>query len=94
MKAKLKNYTNYNVPVTILTEGEENATKEYNVFAIRNKVNQLKEKKCQFTYLSANHDVWRVAINFSIKNLLSFNANPHDIKSMFDKIPIQEPLIA
>ncbi len=53
----LANLSDYHVLVTILTDGEENASKEYSGETIHKMVQDLKEKKWTFTYIGADHDV-------------------------------------
>lgn len=87
--SKLKQYLegkeNYNVLVTILTDGEENASKEYSSSAIRNLVDELKMQNWTFTYIGTDHDVEKIAMILNIKNTMSFNKNDIDIKKMFAK---------
>jgi hypothetical protein len=85
--SKLKQYLegkeNYSVLVTILTDGEENASKEYNRSVIKNLVNDLKQQSWTFTYIGADHDVEGMAFRLSIDNTMSFDKNDQDIKRMF-----------
>ena len=75
----------YNVLVTILTDGEENASKEYSGVAIKKMIEELKMQNWTFTYIGANHDVEEFASSISITNTMKFEANESDIKRMFDK---------
>ena len=85
--SKLKQYlegkTNYSVLVTILTDGEENASKEYTGSAIKNLVEELKQQNWTFTYIGADHDVEGMASKMNIHNTMSFDKNDQDIKRMF-----------
>lgn len=87
--SKLKQYLegkeNYSVLVTILTDGEENASKEYNGTAIKNLVEELKQQNWTFTYIGADHDVEKMAAKMNIYNSMSFDKNDSDIKRMFIK---------
>ena len=87
--AKLRDETEkcekYNVLVTILTDGEENASKEYNGNAIKKLVEELKNKCWTFTYIGANHDVDRFADSLSIKNKMNYMADEADVKRMWAK---------
>lgn len=74
-----------NVLVTILTDGAENASKEYEVKAIQNLIDELKSKKWTFTYIGADHDVESMAFSISINNTMVFKKNDADIKAMFSK---------
>ncbi|QQS30882.1 MAG: VWA domain-containing protein [Sphingobacteriales bacterium] len=85
----LKNYlqdkTDYNVLVTILTDGEENASREFNRRQINEIINELKTKGWVFTYIGANQDVDAVADSLSINSKMAFMANEADMRNMFDK---------
>jgi Mg-chelatase subunit ChlD len=71
------------VLVTIITDGEENSSKEYNAQTIKKLVEDLKSKGWIFAYIGANQDVEQVASRISITNVMSFNANEHGTASMF-----------
>lgn len=75
--------TDSNVLVTILTDGEENSSREYNGKSIKSIIENLKEKNWTFTYIGANHDVEKFAISISIENSLSYHANEDGVKKMF-----------
>jgi hypothetical protein len=85
--SKLKQYLegkdNYSVLVTVLTDGEENASKEYTGAAIKNLVDELKQQNWTFTYIGADHDVEGMASKMNIHNTMSFDKNDQDIKRMF-----------
>lgn len=74
---------NCNVLVTILTDGMENASKEYNKAAIKALVDELTEKSWTFTYIGADHDIESFAESISIKNTLRFEKNPASMQRMF-----------
>ena len=77
--------TNYQVLVTVLTDGEENASKEYTRSAIRQLIEQLKEQDWTFTYIGANHDVDRAADGLGIDNKLAFSQDAGEMDVMFAK---------
>ena len=81
----LQDKTEYNVLVTVLTDGEENASREFNKSQISRIITELKEKGWTFTYIGANQDVEAVASALSIENSMAFEANDQDMKRMFDK---------
>ncbi len=62
------------VLVTVVTDGYENASKEYNGKAIKALVDELKTKEWVFAYIGANHDVEAVATEISITNVMKFAA--------------------
>lgn len=69
--------------VTVITDGYENASHEYNGAAIKSLVESLKAKGWIFTYIGANQDVEKVAATISINNTLSFSANVEGTRAMF-----------
>lgn len=64
------------VLVTVVTDGYENASKEYNGKAIKALVDELKAKGWVFAYIGANQDVEAVAATISITNVMKFEATP------------------
>lgn len=84
LRKKLKSQTNYNVLVTILTDGEENASKEYSGTVIKNMIEELSLQNWTFTYIGTDHDVEKMATNLSIKNSMVFEKNADGIKTMFE----------
>ena len=64
------------VLVTIVTDGYENASKEYDGKAIKALVDELKAKDWIFAYIGANQDVEAVAATISITNVMQFEATP------------------
>lgn len=62
------------VVVTIITDGYENASKEYTGAAVKKLVEELKGEGWTFTYMGANQDSVEVAFNLSIRNSRNFEA--------------------
>lgn len=71
------------VLVTVITDGYENASREYDGKAIKALVESLKTKSWLFTYIGANQDVEAVAATMSITNTLSFSADADGTSAMF-----------
>lgn len=61
------------VVVTIITDGLENASKEYNGQTVKNLVEDLREQGWTFTYMGANQDSIEVAFTLSIRNARNFD---------------------
>ncbi len=72
------------VLVTILTDGEENDSKEFSGADIKKLIQTLKKQGWTFTYIGANHEVEKVAFSLSITNSMKFEANEADVKRAFD----------
>ena len=64
------------VLVTVVTDGYENASKEYSGKAIKALVDELKAKDWVFAYIGANQDVESVAATIAITNVMKFEATP------------------
>ena len=79
----LEGKVNYSVLVTILTDGEENASKDYTGRAIKNLVDELKQQNWTFTYIGADHDIEKMAASMNIHNTMAFDKSDKDIKRMF-----------
>ena len=62
------------VVVTIITDGYENASKEYTGVAVKKLVEELKSDGWTFTYMGANQDSVEVAFSLSIRNSRNFDA--------------------
>lgn len=70
------------VLVTIITDGEENSSSEYNGKAIKALVEELKGKGWVFAYIGANQDVEKVAATISVTNVMNFCATDHGTRGM------------
>ena len=64
------------VLVTVVTDGLENASREYSGAAVKALVEELKALNWVFAYIGANHDVVGAARNISITNVMNFTATP------------------
>lgn len=74
-----------NVLVTIITDGYENASVEWNHRRIFQLVEDLKKKNWLFTYIGANQDALAVARDMGIDNSMNFMADAVGTKKMFIK---------
>ena len=72
--------------VTIITDGLENASKEYNQGAIKEMVDRLREKGWTFVYIGANQDAVEVAKGLSINNHMAYESDPEGTKKMFREV--------
>lgn len=76
---------NDRVLVTIVTDGMENASREYNGNAIKILVDELKAKGWVFAYMGANHDVEAAAAHISITNIMKFQATAEGTSMMTNR---------
>lgn len=82
LRFALEKEKNYSVLVTILTDGHENASREYTHESIANLISILKPQGWVFTYIGANHDVEKVAVSINISNFMRFDADNAGTESM------------
>ena len=76
------------VLVTVVTDGYENASKEYSGKAIKALVDELKAKGWVFAYIGANQDVEAVAATISITNVMNFETTSAGTHMMTDRVNI------
>lgn len=84
LRAEIEAKKDCTVLVTILTDGEENDSKEFSGTDIKKLIQALKKQGWTFTYIGANHNVEKVAFSLSITNTMKFEANAKDVKRVFD----------
>ena len=84
LRYALEKEKDYAVLVTILTDGAENASKEYTRQTISNIIKQLEEQNWVFTYMGTNQDVLSEAMKISVSNHISFGYNAFGMKSAMD----------
>ena len=76
--------TNFTVLVTILTDGEENASREFTAQQVRAMIDRLRRQNWSFTYMGANHDVGHAAAALSITAAVRFQADEQGVKTVFE----------
>ena len=74
------------VLVTVVTDGYENASREYSGKAIKALVDELKDKGWVFAYIGANQDVEAVAATISITNVMNFKTTPEGTQMMTERV--------
>ena len=73
LKQRTKHLDNYAVVVTIITDGYENASKEYSGKEVARLISDLREEGWAFAYMGADHDVEEVAKSMNITNTRRFD---------------------
>ena len=73
------------VIVTIITDGYENASREFSGAAIAKLIEELKKEDWLFTYIGANQDVEQVSKSMNIDNFLAFEQTAKGSSAMFRK---------
>ena len=73
------------VLVTVITDGYENASREWNHQRVFQLVEDLKKKNWLFTYIGANQDALAVARDMGIDHSMNFMSDAKGTKAMFMK---------
>lgn len=74
---------NDQVLVTVITDGMENSSREYDGAAICRIVKRLRAKGWTFVYIGANQDAVEVAKRMHIDNAMNFQATHEDTRRMW-----------
>lgn len=72
------------VLVTIITDGAENASTEWNGQAVKALIDERKEEGWMFSYIGADHDVESVAANISITNTVIWDKSEAGTTAVID----------
>lgn len=71
--------------VTIITDGYENASREFTFNTIKALIESYKEEGWLFAYIGAEHDVETVAATLAITNTLCFSKDSEGVRKMMAK---------
>jgi hypothetical protein len=74
----------YNVSVTVLTDGEENASREFTKEDISRLMEELDKDRWTFNYIGTDHDIESMAALLSIRNTQSFDKSADGVHHMFE----------
>ena len=74
-----------NVLVTVITDGYENSSVEWNHQRVFQLVEDLKKKNWLFTYIGANQDALKVAKDMGIEHSMNYMSDADGTKEMFRK---------
>lgn len=85
LRYKINQDEEHQVLVTILTDGEENSSIEFNHNMINKMITELKEAGWTFTFIGANIDVEKAAANISVSNYIAFEQTNEGTQAMFVK---------
>jgi hypothetical protein len=72
LRIALEGERDYAVLVTILTDGAENASREYTRQTIANIIKKLEQENWVFTFMGTNQDVHAEATKISVTNVVQF----------------------
>ena len=70
---RIKDDENATAVVTVITDGLENASREWTGEALRHLIEQLKEEGWTFSYMGSCHDVVEVTMKLSIDHVMAFD---------------------
>ena len=83
--AKIQSDKNSTAVVTVITDGLENASREYSGKAIKALVDKLKDEEgWNFAYIGTNQDVGAVAASLSIENTMFFEDTSAGLSAAWD----------
>jgi len=85
LEKELKGDMNHSVIVTVITDGYENDSHEYNLAAVKALVEHLKDEGWSFAYMGTDHDVHGVSVSLSITNVVKFKKTEQDTIATFRK---------
>ncbi|MBP8725433.1 MAG: VWA domain-containing protein [Saprospiraceae bacterium] len=83
LKKLLAGQTDYSVLVTILTDGEENASKKYSGNDVKALIEELKPNGWMFSYIGTDHDVEKMANSLSISQSIVWDKSKAGMETMF-----------
>jgi hypothetical protein len=85
LRLQIDGKTEHQVLVTIITDGEENSSKEFTGQMIKKMIDELKVLGWVFSFIGANIDVEKAAAQISVNNYISFNQTNEGTQAMFAK---------
>lgn len=85
LEKELKGDDNHSVVVTIITDGYENDSHEYNLTAVKSLIEHLKKEGWSFAYMGTDHDVEGVTVSLSITNVVKFEKTEAETLKSFKK---------
>ena len=84
LKKKIANVEDSAVLVTIITDGYENSSKEWDGKTVAKLIDECKEEGWMFSFIGAGEDVVKVATTISITNTMVWENTSEGTKKMFD----------
>ena len=84
LRSKIEGNTNATAVVTVITDGLENASKEYSGAQVKKMVDDLKALGWTFAYMGTNHDVEKVSQELSFDNVHRFRNDSRGMAESWD----------
>ena len=85
LEKELRGDSRHSVVVTIITDGYENSSSEYDLPAVRALIEHLKAEGWSFAYMGTDHDVHGVSVSLSITNVVQFEKTEAETREVFRK---------
>ena len=85
LKKKIADVEDAAVLVTIITDGYENSSKEWDAKGVSKLIEECKEDGWMFSFIGAGEDVVKVATTISITNTMVWENTSEGTKKMFDE---------
>ncbi len=85
LERELKGDENHSVLVTVITDGYENDSREYDLVSVKALVEHLKDRGWTFAYMGTDHDVQGVSVSLSITNVVKFEKTAEETLETFKK---------
>ena len=85
LKKKIADVEDAAVLVTIITDGYENSSKEWDAKGVSKLIEECKEDGWMFSFIGAGEDVIKVATTISITNTMVWENTSEGTKKMFDE---------
>lgn len=85
LKLQIAHRDNVKVLVSIFTDGMENNSRVYNAESIKRLVAECEENGYTFTYIGAEHDIYRASRRMNIRNTKQFHKSPQGIRRMMEE---------
>ena len=85
LKKKIADVEDAAVLVTIITDGYENSSKEWDAKGVAKLIDECKEDGWMFSFIGAGEDVVKVATTISITNTMVWENTAEGTKKMFDE---------
>lgn len=80
LKIKLDSLENATAVVTIISDGLENASKRYSIYAVTERIDALKEQGVMFVFMGTNQNVAQTAASLHIDNYRVFEYTAEGMK--------------
>lgn len=85
MSKRMESKANKNTLLNIMTDGEENESKEYSRDAIKKLIGEKEAEGWVVSYMGANQDSWAVARSIGVKVSNSLNYDANNMRGVFSK---------